>query len=71
MNNINAARINPALSQGTSYSYTATQLTAQKISPISGINCFTDYDEALANARANKKPLLIYFNGYAVVNCRK
>ncbi|MDQ3109683.1 MAG: thioredoxin family protein, partial [Bacteroidota bacterium] len=71
MINRNAARINLEPSQAISYSDTATQPTYSKISPISGINCFTDYDEALANARANKKPLLIYFNGYAVVNCRK
>lgn len=33
--------------------------------------CFHDYDEALAYAKQNGKPLLIDFTGWACVNCRK
>jgi len=32
---------------------------------------YNDYDEALAAARREKKPLLIDFTGYGCVNCRK
>lgn len=32
---------------------------------------YNDYDEALAAARKEKKPLLIDFTGYGCVNCRK
>ena len=32
---------------------------------------YTDYDQAIAAARAEGKPLLIDFTGYGCVNCRK
>ena len=32
---------------------------------------YNDYDEAIAAARKEKKPLLIDFTGYGCVNCRK
>lgn len=32
---------------------------------------FTDYDEGLAYAKANKVPILLDFTGYGCVNCRK
>lgn len=32
---------------------------------------FDDYDEGMAYARANGKPVLLDFSGYACVNCRK
>ncbi|WP_416442985.1 protein-disulfide reductase DsbD family protein [Leeuwenhoekiella sp. A16] len=35
------------------------------------IVAFTDYDAGLAFAKANKKPVLLDFTGYACVNCRK
>jgi thiol:disulfide interchange protein DsbD len=36
-----------------------------------GLNCAHDYEEGLAKARAENKPLLIDFTGYACVNCRR
>lgn len=36
-----------------------------------GLDCFHDYDEALAVAKKTGKPLLIDFTGWACVNCRK
>jgi thiol:disulfide interchange protein len=36
-----------------------------------GLDCFKDYDEALAFARTVNKPLLLDFTGYGCVNCRK
>lgn len=36
-----------------------------------GLNCFHDFDEALAYANETNKPILIDFTGYACVNCRK
>lgn len=36
-----------------------------------GLNCFHDYEEALAYARKENKPLLLDFTGWACVNCRK
>ncbi len=35
------------------------------------INCFKDFDEGLAYATANNKPILLDFTGWACVNCRK
>jgi thiol:disulfide interchange protein len=35
------------------------------------LNCFHDYDEALAYAKKVDKPLLVDFTGWACVNCRK
>ncbi|RNL82256.1 DUF255 domain-containing protein [Sinomicrobium pectinilyticum] len=36
-----------------------------------GLNCFKDFDEGLAYAKANDKPILLDFTGWACVNCRK
>ena len=36
-----------------------------------GLDCFHDYDKALAYARKVKKPLMIDFTGWACVNCRQ
>jgi thiol:disulfide interchange protein len=36
-----------------------------------GLDCFHDYDEALAYAKQSGKPLLVDFTGWACVNCRK
>lgn len=35
------------------------------------LNAFFDYDEALAYAKQNHKPVMIDFTGHACVNCRK
>jgi thiol:disulfide interchange protein DsbD len=40
-------------------------------SEIPGVNSFFDYDEALAAAKALKKPLMIDFTGHSCANCRK
>lgn len=36
-----------------------------------GLNAFFDYNEALAYAKKNHKPIMIDFTGHACVNCRK
>ena len=36
-----------------------------------GLNCFKDFDEGLAFAKAANKPILLDFTGWACVNCRK
>ncbi len=36
-----------------------------------GLNCFHDWDEALAYAQEVNKPIMIDFTGWACVNCRK
>ncbi|MFI5134854.1 MAG: cytochrome c biogenesis protein CcdA [Chitinophagales bacterium] len=36
-----------------------------------GLNLYFDYDDALAHARAENKPLFIDFTGWGCVNCRK
>jgi thiol:disulfide interchange protein len=36
-----------------------------------GLNCFHDYDEAMAYAKEVNKPLMLDFTGWACVNCRK
>lgn len=36
-----------------------------------GLNCSRDYEEGLKMAKAENKPVLIDFTGYACVNCRR
>lgn len=36
-----------------------------------GLNCYHDFDEALAAAKRENKPLFVDFTGYGCVNCRK
>ena len=36
-----------------------------------GLNCYKDFDEGLATAKALNKPILLDFTGWACVNCRK
>ncbi|MCI2228742.1 thioredoxin family protein [Polaribacter sp. MSW13] len=36
-----------------------------------GLNCYKDFDEGLAAAKENNKPILLDFTGWACVNCRK
>ncbi|MFD2586697.1 protein-disulfide reductase DsbD family protein [Croceitalea marina] len=36
-----------------------------------GLDCFKDFEEGLAYAKANEKPILLDFTGWACVNCRK
>ena len=36
-----------------------------------GLNCTRDYEEGLQKARAEHKPILLDFTGYACVNCRR
>lgn len=38
---------------------------------ILGFNCSHDYEEGLAKAKAENKPVLLDFTGYACVNCRR
>jgi len=36
-----------------------------------GLNCFKDFEEGVAYAKAEHKPILLDFTGWACVNCRK
>jgi thiol:disulfide interchange protein len=36
-----------------------------------GLNCSRDYEEGLKKAKAENKPILLDFTGYACVNCRR
>ena len=36
-----------------------------------GLNCYKDFDEGLAAAKLENKPILLDFTGWACVNCRK
>lgn len=36
-----------------------------------GLNCFKDFEEGLAYAKKESKPILLDFTGWACVNCRK
>lgn len=36
-----------------------------------GIDCFKDFEEGVAHAKAVNKPILLDFTGWACVNCRK
>lgn len=36
-----------------------------------GLDCFHDFDEALAEAKRQNKPLFVDFTGHGCVNCRK
>ena len=36
-----------------------------------GLDCYHDFDEAIAAARAQNKPLFVDFTGHGCVNCRK
>jgi thiol:disulfide interchange protein DsbD len=36
-----------------------------------GLNCYKDFDTGLAAAKAENKPILLDFTGWACVNCRK
>ena len=36
-----------------------------------GLNCYKDFDEGVAAAKAQNKPILLDFTGWACVNCRK
>jgi thiol:disulfide interchange protein DsbD len=38
---------------------------------ILGLNCSHDYEEGMKRARAEHKPVLLDFTGYACVNCRR
>lgn len=36
-----------------------------------GLTCFKDFEQGLAHAKAQNKPILLDFTGWACVNCRK
>ena len=42
-----------------------------KLQGIHGVNCYFDYEEALAVAKVAGKPVFIDFTGHGCVNCRK
>ncbi len=48
----------------------ANTSTEQKMDCPLGINCFHDYDSAMAYARTVNKPVMIDFTGFNCVNCR-
>ena len=42
-----------------------------KLQGIHGVNCYFDYEEALAEGKKLNKPVFIDFTGHGCVNCRK
>ncbi len=42
-----------------------------KLQGIHGVNCYFDYEEALAEGKKQNKPVFIDFTGHGCVNCRK
>lgn len=46
-------------------------LYQQESDCVLGLNCTRDYEEGLRMARAENKPVLLDFTGYACVNCRR
>ncbi|MEM9001506.1 MAG: cytochrome c biogenesis protein CcdA [Bacteroidota bacterium] len=46
-------------------------VVAQRTDCPLGLDCFKDFDEGVAFARAERKPILLDFTGWACVNCRK
>jgi cytochrome c biogenesis protein CcdA/thioredoxin-related protein len=48
-----------------------TSTSNQRIGCPLGLNCFHDYDEAVAAAKEENKPIMIDFTGFSCVNCRK
>nr|WP_198170264.1 thioredoxin family protein [Mucilaginibacter arboris] len=68
----------PSLTAGNRTANTSTQNSEETLhkyasifkAPL-GLNAFFDYDEALAYAKKNHKPVMIDFTGHACVNCRK
>ena len=42
-----------------------------RLQGIHGVNCFFDYEEALAEGKKLNKPVFIDFTGHGCVNCRK
>jgi thiol:disulfide interchange protein len=48
------------------YSYAPQETTC----PL-GLACFKDYEEGMAYARENNKPVMLDFTGWACVNCRR
>jgi thiol:disulfide interchange protein len=55
---------------GNSSNDTTASNTHSETCPLD-LNCFHDYDEALAYARKVNKPLFLDFTGWTCVNCRK
>lgn len=42
-----------------------------RLQGIHGVNCYFDYEEALAEGKKQNKPVFIDFTGHGCVNCRK
>ncbi|MVZ67320.1 DUF255 domain-containing protein [Sphingobacterium sp. DK4209] len=66
------------ISSASGHSATATDAASRKHyshfhsrATIKGFDPYYDYDEALAAAKAENKPLMIDFTGWTCVNCRK
>ncbi len=55
------------------YSYKYASEKGEKHGPgcPHGLNCYHDFDEGLAAAKSQNKPLFIDFTGHGCVNCRK
>lgn len=65
----------PSISGNHSFNSTQNNEVTHKYASIFkaplGLNAFFDYDEALAYAKKNHKPVMIDFTGHACVNCRQ
>ena len=58
-------------SSGDQTSASADPSFFSNVGPLSTLKQFTDLDHALAYAKVNEKPVMVYFTGYACVNARK
>jgi thiol:disulfide interchange protein len=48
-----------------------SSVAVQKVGCPLNLNCYHDYNDALAEAKRTNKPVMIDFTGFACVNCRK
>jgi len=58
-------------SSGTDAAKDVAKNSNQRIGCPLNLNCFHDYDEAVAAAKQFNKPILIDFTGFSCFNCRK
>jgi thiol:disulfide interchange protein DsbD len=69
--NLSKVVIQPAAAGGDASADRPKKYTDFLESEIPGVEAFFDYDEAIAAARKQKKPLMIDFTGHSCANCRK
>ncbi|ERJ57778.1 protein-disulfide reductase DsbD family protein [Sphingobacterium paucimobilis] len=71
LNNLTLSAAGPAHTGGADANSRKHYTYFHSKSTIKGLDPYYDYDEALAAAKEQKKPLLVDFTGWNCVNCRK